>query len=185
MKNKILKLTGFISIGLFITGCSPTYNIQPKYNEKDKSVMIDSLKLKNVVYYNNKSRMPDTKALNSVVYSREYFKLDSECKKFTVFTDKATGTWFFYDSELDDILEYYNNKCEVEKVANINFAICTKNTIFITNGEKTNKEAKEYSMATSTAKKGGYGEKTGINFGNNQECFENMKTHFKNKLEKQ
>jgi len=182
--SKILKLIGFTFIGFFVVGCTPVYNIQPKYNEKDKSVMIDSIKLENVVYYNNKSKMPSTKALNSVLRSKEDFKLSGECKKFTVFTEKATGLWFFYDSELEDIKEYYNNKCEVEKIANINFATCIVNTIITIDGKTTNQESKVYAIATSKIKRGGYGEKIGINFGNDQVCFEKIKSHFENKLEK-
>ncbi|MEA2018589.1 MAG: hypothetical protein U9N59_09085, partial [Campylobacterota bacterium] len=62
--------------GLILTGCSPTYNIEPSYDKQHKIIMIDDYKIDYVSYDNSKNTLQDLGLNVQTTYKR--FKAEDE-----------------------------------------------------------------------------------------------------------
>ena len=176
-------LVGLVVSGIIFSGCANTYNVEPVYKDKDKVVMIDSLKFENVVFYRKKNRKLNTRSMGNIKQYREEFKLDNKkCNKLTAEVYTALNSWYFHNSRLEDIMKYYNNKCDVEKVENLNFVTCYK-TKMITddNGIETEKEFQDYGITMSSTNQYGYGKKISVDLFN-KDCYEEVKEYFQHNV---
>ncbi len=180
-KQVTINLT-IIAVGaLTFSGCAHTYNLQPEYNKETKSVKISNLRLDNVSYYNKKKTKMNDRSMNNIKRYRESFKLEGnpECNKLSVKVQQAYNSWYFHDSMLEDVMKYYNNNCQIEKIANLNFGICKKTKTVTTNeGKETTKEVFNYGVTESKTNQYGYDSKISIDL-KTKSCYTKIRDHFK------
>lgn len=177
MKFRYLVIVGLI---LLFSGCSPTYNIEPSYNKKEKVIMIDDYKIDYVSYDNSKNTLQDLGL--SVQSTFKQFKAeDEQCRRLAYVTKSIGSNGYYYTSALDEVLKKYSNNCEIEQVGNINFFKCMAKSK-VTKGQRTTDAIDfHYGLTSSMSNQHGYSNKTTLILGNTKNCFVNIKEHFKAK----
>ena len=140
---------------LFLSGCAPSFNIRPNYNENKKEVLVDDYVIKDISFYDKKKSNIDMNSLGSTGYFLKRFKSDSRvCSNLESIEYDADGNWYYYFSMLDQLQKKYNNNCEVETIGNgLHFLKCYD----------------KYYITSSSYKHSGYGRKTGLIM--NKDCF--------------
>jgi hypothetical protein len=169
---------------LFLTGCSPTYNITPDYNKKNKTIFIDDYKIDFVSYHTSKNTLKDI-GLNVQSTYKQFSSEDKQCKKIA-YVSKSIGTnGYYHTSAIDDTLRKYKNRCEVEQIGNINFFRCIAKYKVNKDSKKFETKNLHYGATTSSSNQYGYSDKLIVYMGNDKNCFEDIKKHFKKKTKKE
>lgn len=184
-KQVAINLTMVTICGLAFSGCAHTYNLKPAYNKETKTVQIDNLTLDNVSYYKKKETKMNDRSLNNIKRYREAFKLkdNKECQKLSVKVHQAYNSWYFHDSMLEDVMKSYNDNCEIEKIANLNFVICKKSkTVTTEDGKESTKDVVEYGVTESKTNQYGYGSKISIDL-RTKACYAKLRNYFKQDFE--
>ncbi len=178
-----LNIFAVSAAGFIISGCAPTYSISPDYNKESKTVMIDDLKFENVTYYTKKVQTTNDRSRGNIFKYRETFKIkNNACDGLYVKRSEAVNGWYFSNSVIEDMKKRHNDNCTVEKIANINFSVCTsKKTVTTDKGKEFTRDAYYYNASTSVRNQSGYGSKTLIELDTKQ-CFNQVKEHFKSNL---
>jgi len=175
MKTLLIALT---LGGIILTGCSPTYNIEPSYDKQNKVIMIDDYKIDYVSYDTSKENLN----FNMDTNTYKMFKAqDEQCRKLAYKTLSAGTNRYYHTSGLDDILQKYNNNCKIEQIGNINFFSCVAKTKINKDNKKLEAKNIHYGATSSYSNQYGYSDKTTLFLGNTKNCFENIKEHFANK----
>ncbi len=162
--KKIQSLLLVFIVGVILTGCAPSFDIDPKYDEKNKIVTIDNYVINGISYFNKRKSNIDMETMGSTGYLiKEARSNYGICDYIYTIDHEATGDWYYTSSVLDDLRMQYNNNCEVEKIGrNIDFVDCNNN----------------YYVTSSRPSEFGYSKliKIKMDYG----CFQDMKIHFKN-----
>jgi len=166
---------------LILSGCAPSYNITPQYDEKTKSVKIDNIKLENVYYYNKKDITNDNSMGNIFSYRENYKINDDDCSWLIVNQGDTKNNWHYNESMLETAMTLYKGHCEVEKIANLEFLKCDKNENITNKNSTTSKKIIDYAITSSVPNKGEYNKKTGIDMP--EKCYEKFKKHFTKDLQ--
>lgn len=166
--KKMYSLYFMVFAGVIFTGCAQSFDINPKYDDKSKIVNIDSYVMSDISYFNKRNSNIDTETMGSTGYIIKEARSNSGvCNYIYTSNHEAKGHWYYTSSALDSLRMQYKNNCEIEKVgSNIDFVECNSN----------------YYLVSSRMKDGGYGSLIQIKM--NYNCFKDMKTHFKNVVNK-
>ncbi len=175
--KNIFLLTSFTA---FFTACAPQYNLTPIYDKKNKIVQIDDLNLNNITSENTKNKIDRTGT--NTKYS-QYKLNDTPCYYLNYKVNIAGQGRYYHTSVIEDTLLRYNNDCEVEKIANLNFSKCLDKQIVIENSDKYVEAKMNYAISSSISNDYGYRKKSRVRIGNNYECYEKIKKHFKLKTD--
>jgi len=157
-------------IVVLFSGCVPTYNIEPTYNNETKTLIIDSLKLDNVVH-NRENIEVD---MYHTYKKADYLLKNKTCNKVNYYKVKANSDDNAYVSNnLEyDLKEIFlindDGDCEVTKIANVKFYKCVKSTYI---------DKKYFYIGTDTPSFLGFSSKTKLK--TDQECFDTLLEHFK------
>ena len=121
-----------------LTGCMPTYNLSPKYDENAKTVTFgDSLTIDSVIHHEQSYMLSSETSMAGGTL--EGFKTnDEKCKSFVVRSFEAGGNWQYDTSMKTNILKMYNDRCSVERIGNLHFLECDdyKTDYFVCMSEK-------------------------------------------------
>lgn len=183
LKRIGLNVLAVTAIGLLISGCSTSYSLIPQYDKDKKSVVIGDLKFDDVTYYSKKIQKSNSRSLGNIKKYREEFNLkNSTCNRLTAHVSDASNRWYFSTKTIDDIKRHYNDKCDTETIANLEFSVCTSQKTTTTDkGKEHTKDTFTYLVSSSTPNEFGYGNKTSINL-DTKKCFTQTKGHFKKSL---
>ena len=178
MKKIIMLVIIMLNISVF-TGCTPFYTLKPSYNENTHTLMIDH-------YIFNKATETLGKKITNIssgIFEYKRFNTnDINCKKLAYkYYDISNTNKHYIASAIEDIQDYYNNKCDIEKINNLSFFQCKKNYEVIINKVSTNETKYHYGITSSETKESGYGTKTTVYLGNKAKCFVAIREYFLNK----
>lgn len=164
-------ITAGVIISLTLTGCTPSYNINPQYDSTSQKLSIGGYVFTDVKETNNRNL--GTGMQGDGFYQINDFKLSStDCSKIHYEDSKAGSKTYFTDSKYDWILESFRGgSCNVTEIANLKFLTCD-NTI--ANGEFT--DGRHY-ITTETTNQWGYVYIAKYSLDKN--CYQNLLTHFK------
>ena len=164
---KRIFVLGILFFGvLFLGGCAPYIDVRPDYNENKKSVEIDDYIINDVTYYNEKRSNTDINSMGNTGYMIKQIRTDSgACSNIEVVDYEAKGNWFYHNSGLEDLKMRYKGHCDIDKVGDNAFFVKCFNNYFLT---------------SSRTQHSGYGSKITLKM--NESCFDDMKKHFKSKI---
>jgi len=167
----LIKMFMFIVLTIFISACTPTYNIEPKYNLEKDQIKIDTLEFNNITENFDKSKNTISEG-NFLRKRKSYFTNDTECKSLTYSSIQA-GHRSYIGSDLEiDLRELSKTKqikCTINKISNIKFTQC-----------KINNDFNRYFISTSVVSEyGGFSKSESLSTHKN--CFYKLKEHFTNK----
>ena len=173
------KILSVLLVSVFFSGCSPYYNLFPKYDEENKTVDIANFRIGSVIDHRGETRGVETpeQAMVSGYSLWEVFETnDEECTIFSVAKGKVDGSVYYETSAKEDILLKHNRKCDIEKIGNLYFLACSGK-------DRTTSEVNEsvkgtaYYITTSAHNEHGYGSKTTLFLGS-KHCYAKLKSHF-------
>lgn len=126
---KKLSLLFLISLIFLFSGCTPNYNIEPKFNENKKTLTIN-----NTVFQDSSidSKITNGTSFRGDIRSKiiNYKLYNQECKRIQYRNLKVGDKTYMAVSEKDRIFDYYDKgTCYVTTISNLNFLSC-QNTIF-------------------------------------------------------
>lgn len=168
-------------ITLLFNGCVKTINLEPKYDESNKTLNISKVHFKNVNKVSSTNRPPlNTTFLRNVRYFYNMFKInDKTCKEIRYFSSQANGRVYFLNSDIDEIFHHYKNNCVVdEKIGNLNFLICSYHNAPNLDTDIGN----EYLISTSVKYQSLIKDKIVLFVGTKKNCYDYLKKEFKKEL---
>ncbi len=168
---EIIKIISVIFIASQLWACAATHSLKPEYDEESKTLVIDSMTIAPVTYYNEKEA---TEGYGfGAKHMVKYFKTDVEsCPDIVARVLKVDTSVYFLHSNKENILIRYNNSCLTRKIDNIYSLRCLDEV-----GEKLS-----MFLTRATSKNAGYGNMITYHLPTN-DCLKKFETFFISKTE--
>jgi hypothetical protein len=183
MKILIKNSISVLSI-IVIVGCSPVYTIKPDYDEKSKTLNIDSLSIKPVIYHDK--TVSHVKASDALLFTTQIFKTeDKNCPQIFSRYFYADTNYYYIRSAAKDVLSIHNGACQVKKVANLTFLQCKQHySQKNKSGKIIKKSTNKFYVTESTDYQGvGFSPKIIVDLGTNS-CYNKVKKYFEDITDK-
>ncbi|NQY52181.1 MAG: hypothetical protein HRT42_01300 [Campylobacteraceae bacterium] len=156
-------IVAMITCGLLFVGCTPIYNVTPKYNKDSQTVVINNTIFKNAIQKDDRHFGIGQRGGHRT--NIQYYKLrNEECKNIHYEYVKAGNKTYITYSEYERILEYFiGGSCNVTQISNLKFLSCRLD----------NSKNELYYITTDTKNKWGYNTLQKLSL--NRSCFKKIK----------
>ena len=175
---KLSSILFFFFIFIF-SGCSPKYNVEPKYNITNKNIKINNYLIDSEYSFKEEKKYSKHGSKNLFITYITTKAYDSECNFISYSNNVAGKNRFYLSSAIENVLSEYDNDCEVEQIGNINFYRCY-NKVNVTNNTDThNKVNIYYGLTSSQSYEHGIKDKKRIFLYRDMKCYKKIRNHFR------
>ena len=155
IKNSAKAIALVSGISILLIGCS-RYEIEPNYNKKDKSLVINNFEFKNVELDENKKGGTKEHIGFFVKEKSSYLINDEKCKYLQFDKMSSNSRNGFLTMNTEDILEKEivekrNGNCDVTRINNLKFLECStsKDNYYVMTTSEGNPHANGYQSVES------------------------------------